>query len=127
MSYTGQIARHTLHDSIKSLAGKGNGSPNSALKAKMMSYYGKAKNWPIIAPSGNANYPIVETNVDQLSKGKNLSGKTFKGAIAGMPNQMTGPDLIKFWIGKGVVGRVETEIVGMVFYLLSLLVVGLFP
>ena len=62
-----------------------------------MSYYGKAKNRPIIAPSGNANYPIVETNVDQLSKGKNLSGKTFKGAIAGMPNQMTGPDLIKFW------------------------------
>ena len=100
VSYTGQIARHTLHDSIKSLAGKGNGSANPALKAKMMSYYGKAKNRPIIAPSGNANYPIVETNVDQLSKGKKLSGKTFKGAIAGMPNQMTGPDLIKFWIGK---------------------------
>ena len=33
VSYTGQIARHTLHDSIKSLAGKCNGSPNPALKA----------------------------------------------------------------------------------------------
>ena len=29
-----------------------------------------------------------------------MSGKTYKGAIPGMPNQMTGPDLIKFWIGK---------------------------
>ena len=29
-----------------------------------------------------------------------MSGKTYKGTISGMPNQMTGPDLIKFWIGK---------------------------
>ena len=101
VSYTGQIARHTLHDSLKKLAGKGNGNPNASLKAQMMSYYsGKDKNRPIIAPKGNSNFPIFQTNVDQLSKGKNLSGKTYKGAISGMPNQMTGPDLIKFWIGK---------------------------
>ena len=74
VSYTGQIARHTLHDSLKKLAGKGNGNPNAALKAQMMSYYdGKDKNRPIIAPKGNANFPISQTNVDQISKGKNLS------------------------------------------------------
>ncbi|MGY9014774.1 MAG: hypothetical protein ACKVG9_05710, partial [Rhodospirillales bacterium] len=28
VSYTGQIARHALHDSLKKLAGKGNGKPN---------------------------------------------------------------------------------------------------
>ena len=36
MGYTGQIARHVLHDSLKSLAGKGNGKPNPELKKKML-------------------------------------------------------------------------------------------
>ena len=38
-SYTGQMARHVLHNSLKKLAGKGNGKPNLDLKAKMLSYY----------------------------------------------------------------------------------------
>ena len=101
VSYTGQIARHALHESLKKLAGKGNGKPNLALKAKMMSYYdGKGAGRAIISPKGNITFPIVQSSVDQISKKKNLSGKTYKGAIFGMPNQMTGPDLIKFWIGK---------------------------
>ena len=101
VSYTGQIARHTLHESLKSLAGKGNGKSNPELKAKMMSYYaGKDAGRPILSPKGNSSFPIMQSAVDQLSKKKNLSGKTYKGTISGMPNQMTGPDLIKFWIGK---------------------------
>ena len=39
VSYTGQIARHVLHDSLKKLAGKGNGKPNPGLKAQMLSYF----------------------------------------------------------------------------------------
>ena len=39
VSYGGQIARHTLHDSLKKLATSGNGKPNLELKAKMMFYY----------------------------------------------------------------------------------------
>ena len=39
ISYTGQAARHVLHTSLKSLAGKGNGEPNPELKALMLSYY----------------------------------------------------------------------------------------
>ena len=101
VSYTGQIARHTLHESLKKLAGKGNGKPNPALKAKMMSYYsGKSSGRAIVSPTGNSSFPIIQTQVDQLSKKKNLAGKTYKGTISGMPNQMTGPDLIKFWIDK---------------------------
>ena len=43
-SYTGQMARHVLHNSLKKLTGKGNGKPNPELKAKMLSYYvGKTK------------------------------------------------------------------------------------
>ena len=101
VAYTGQIARHTLHDSIKKMASRGNGSPDAALKAMMMAYFsGKEAGRAIIAPTGSKDFPISETGVDQLSKGKNLSGKTYKGVISGMPNQMTGGELIKFWIGK---------------------------
>ena len=100
-AYTGQIARHILHDSLKKLAGKGNGKTNPKLEAEMLEYYsGKSKNRPIIAPKGSDVFPVVQTNVDQVSKGKNLSGKTYKGTISGMPNQMNGAELITFWIRK---------------------------
>ena len=53
-AYTGQIARHILHDSLKKLAGKGNGKTNPKLEAEMLEYYsGKSKNRPIIAPKGS--------------------------------------------------------------------------
>ena len=101
VSYTGQIARHVLHDSLKNLAGKGNGNANPELKAKMMSYYGeKTPNREIIAPKTKGSFIVKQTNVDQISKKKNLSGKTYKGTISGMPNNMTGPELITFWIDK---------------------------
>ena len=101
VAYTGQIARHVLHDSLKKLAGKGNGTPNPALKAQMMAYYsGKSPGRQIIAPATKGKFVIKQTMVDQISKKKNLIGKTYKGTIAGMPNNMTGSELIKFWIGK---------------------------
>ena len=46
------------------------------------------------------NNRLKKHKKNQLSKKKNLAGKTYKGTISGMPNQMTGPDLIKFWIDK---------------------------
>ena len=39
VSYTGQIARHILHDSLKKLAGSGNGAENAELKAMMTAYF----------------------------------------------------------------------------------------
>ena len=100
-AYTGQMARQVLHDSLKKLAGNGNGKPNPALKAKMNSYYsGKTKGRAIIAPKSKGKFVIKQTKVDQISKKKNLSGKTYKGTIAGMPNNMSGPALVKFWIDK---------------------------
>ena len=43
-SYSGQIARHLLHNSLKKLVGKGNGQSNENLKMQMMAYYsGKTK------------------------------------------------------------------------------------
>ena len=101
VAYTGQIARQVLHDSLKKMAGSGNGSANPALKAKMMSYFsGKDAGRVILAPKTKGPFVIMQTGVDDISKGKNLSGKTFKGTISGMPGNMTGSELVAFWIDK---------------------------
>ena len=44
VSYSGQIARHVLHDSLKKLAGKGDGGSNAAeIEAQMMKYFKGSK------------------------------------------------------------------------------------
>ena len=101
VAYTGQMARHVLHNSLKKLAGKGNGSPNAELKAQMMAYYaGKGPGRDIIDPASKGSFKIKQTKVDQISKKKELKGKTFKGLIPGFPGQKTGPEVIEFLIDK---------------------------
>ena len=44
VSYSGQIARHVLHDSLKKLSGTGNGVSNAAeIEAQMMKYFKGSK------------------------------------------------------------------------------------
>ena len=85
VSYSGQIARHVLHDSLKKLAGKGDGGSNAAaLEAQMMKYFkGSKEDLDIIAPASKGDFKIKQTKLNQISKGKNLSGKTYKGIING--------------------------------------------
>ena len=45
-------------------------------------------------------FTISQTGGDDISKGKNLAGKTYNGTISGMPNNMTGGELVTFWIDK---------------------------
>jgi len=106
-SYTGQMARHVLHNSLKKLAGNGNGKANPGLKAKMLSYYaGKDEGRQIIDPVSKGDFKIKQTMVDQISKGKNLKGKTYKGIINGFPGQMTGPEVFEFMIDKASSSKV---------------------
>ncbi len=101
VAYTGQIARHVLHDSLKKLANSGNGSPNPDLQAKMTAYYsGKDAGRAILAPKTKGPFAVKQSGIDDISKKKNLAGKTYKGTITGMPNNMTGPELVSFWIAK---------------------------
>ena len=94
VSYSGQAARNVLHDSLKKLASGGDA-------AAMLNYFeGKDAGRAIVAPTSKGAFKIKQTDVDAVSKGKNIAGKTYKGAITGMPGGMTGPDLVKFWIGK---------------------------
>ena len=94
VSYSGQIARHVQHDSLKDRSTKGN-------YAEMVAYYeGSDKNKQIWAPASKDGFPIKQTLLNEISKGKNLSGKTYKGTITAWPNNMTGPEVIDFWMDK---------------------------
>ena len=100
-SYTGQVARHVLHNSLKKLAGKVNGNPNPELKATMMSYYSsKDAGRKIIDPTSKGEFKVKQTMVDEISKGKNLKGKTYKGLVNGFPGQMSGPEVFELLIDK---------------------------
>ena len=94
VSYSGQAARNVLHDSLKKLASKGDA-------AAMTAYYeGKGPGRTIVAPATKGKFVVAQGTVDEVSKDKNIAGKTYKGAILGWPNAMTGPELVKFWIAK---------------------------
>lgn len=100
-AYKGQIARHLLNNSLKKLAGQGNGKPNPELKAKMLSYYaGKETGRLILDPQTKGDFKIKQNLIDDLSKGKNLKDKTFKGAVIGWPGQMSAPEVVEFMIDK---------------------------
>lgn len=101
VSYPGQIARHTLQNSLKILAGKGTGIANTDLEKKMLAYYeGKEPGRRIIDPVTKGKFVVKQSKVDELSIGKNLAGNTFQGVITGWPGNMTGPEVVKFMIGK---------------------------
>ena len=94
VAYTGQVARHVLHDSLKKLSSKGN-------MGDMMAYFqGSDTNLAIVAPASKEGFPIKQSSVNDISKGKNLSGKTYKGVINAWPGQMTGPEVLEFMIEK---------------------------
>lgn len=100
-SYTGQAARHLLHNSLKKLAGQGDGGNAEALKAQMTAYYaGKDDGRAILDPTTTDDFVIAQTEVDQVSGGKELRGKTYKGLINGWPGKMTGPEVIDFMIDR---------------------------
>ncbi|MEM9356333.1 MAG: DUF4856 domain-containing protein [Pseudomonadota bacterium] len=101
VAYTGQIARHVLHDSLKKIVDTNDAKSPAASKAKMLSYYkGKDAGRGIVHPKSKGSFKVLQANVDEISKSKELIGKTFKGTVTGMPNNMTGPELVEFWISK---------------------------
>ena len=95
VSYSGQIARHVLEQRLKKLAGKGNGGGNAAdLEAQMLSYFnGSDDDLPIIAPKSKDGFKIKQTSLHQISKGKNISGKFYDGAMPAWPGNMSGKDV----------------------------------
>ena len=96
VKYTGQMARHALHDSLKALVKTGDVS-------KMMAYYNGEDNLEIIAPKSKDDFVVKQTMISEIGSG-NLSGKMYKGYIPGWGN-LTGPEAIEHMMTKA--GEVE--------------------
>ncbi len=95
VSYTGQIARHLLHNNLKKAVSSG------ASVDEMMKYFKGSKDaLPILDPKSSDKFKVMQSDINELSKGKNLSGKTYKGMVPGWPGQMTGVEVIEFMINK---------------------------
>ena len=91
VKYTGQMARQALHDSLKALVKSGD-------VAKMMAYYNGEDGLEIIAPKSKDDFKIKQTMIADIGSG-NLSGKTYKGAVAGWGN-LTGPEVLEHMMTK---------------------------
>ena len=92
-SYGGQMARHMLHNGLKKAASSGD-------LAKMEMYFNGAESVAILDPKSSDKFPIKQTKVEELSKGKTLIKKTYKGRVIGWPGNMTGAEVIQFMMKK---------------------------
>ena len=95
VSYSGQIARHALEQSLKSLASRGNGGGNATeLEATMLSYFdGSDEDLTIIAPASKNDFVIKQSTINEISSGKNISGKFYDGLMSAWPGGMTGKEV----------------------------------
>lgn len=107
VSYSGQIARHVLHDSLKSLAGKGDGGANAAeLEAQMLAYFnGGNPDLPILAPADKDGVDVMQSTLGELSGGANLEGKFYNGAMPAWPGNMTGKGVIQHMIKQAAMSN----------------------
>jgi hypothetical protein len=96
VSYTGQVARSVLVESLKKLAGKGDGGANAAeIKAEMLKYFeGSDDKLAILAPKDKDGIDIKQSYVTDISKGKNVVGKFYDGAMPAWPGNKTGREVI---------------------------------
>ena len=89
VSYGGQVARHALHNSLKKVLSKGD-------EATMLQYLSsKANGLEIIDPVSKDGFKIKQTQIDQLSKGKDLLSSAYDGVITGWPGNPTGQELLQ--------------------------------
>jgi len=63
-------------------------SKGASLEQTQAYFSGKEPGRIIIDPASKDGFPMLQTHVDKISKGKNLSGKAYKGLISGMPGNL---------------------------------------
>ena len=95
VSYSGQVARHVLHNSLKKAISSGQ-------SLEVMNYYWAGQDGVLNAldPKSKDGFPVAETNINAISKGKNLNKKTYKAEVTGFPGEMTGPEVVEFWLSE---------------------------
>lgn len=95
VSYSGQIARHVMENSLRKLAKQGDGGGNAAeLEAKMIMYFdGSDEELPIVSPASVDGFEVKQKTVQEISSSANLAGKIYDGAMAGWPGGLTGKNV----------------------------------
>lgn len=96
VSYSGQMARNVIADSLKKLAGKGDGGGNAAaVEAEMLTYFNRSKkeDLPILSHKSKDGFKMKQATVGKISGGANLAGKYYGGAVSAWPGNMTGKEV----------------------------------
>ena len=88
VSYSGQVGRQLLHNSLKKAIGK-----NAGLDTLNSYFNGSDNDLPILDPVSSDKFMVDHSNVNDISK-TNLSGKAYKGDIAGWPGGMSGKEVL---------------------------------
>ena len=94
VSYSGQVGRQLLHNSLKKAI-----SNNESLDAMSAYFNGSDNALMLLDPKSSDTFKVDVTNINDVSK-TNLSGKAFKGEIAGWPGNMSGKAVLENMIAK---------------------------
>ena len=94
VSYSGQVGRQLLHNSLKKAI-----SNNEFLDAISAYFHGSDNALMLLDPKSSDTFKVDVTNINDVSK-TNLSGKAFKGEIAGWPGNMSGKAVLENMILK---------------------------
>ena len=95
VSYSGQVGRQLLHNSLKKAISK-----DASLETLQSYFNGSDGDLPILDPVSSDKFIVDHTNVNDISK-TNLSGKAYKGEMAGWPGGMTGKEVLASMIAHG--------------------------
>ena len=88
VSYSGQVGRQLLHNSLKKAIGSG-----ASLDVTMGYFNGADGVLPLLDPKSSDSFKVDVTDINTVSK-TNLSGKAYKGSIPGWPGNMTGKEVL---------------------------------
>ena len=92
VSYSGQVARQLLHNSLKKAVSAG-------ASLDVMNGYFNGSDGPLalLDPKSSASFKVDVTDINTVSK-TNLSGKAYKGSLPGWPGNMTGKEALESMI-----------------------------
>ena len=92
VSYSGQVGRQLLHNSLKKAIGSG-----ASLDVTMSYFNGSDGELPLLDPKSSDSFKVDVTDINTVSK-TNLSGKAYKGSLPGWPGNMTGKEVLESMI-----------------------------
>jgi len=95
VSYSGQVGRQLLHNSLKKAMSSG-----ASIDVLNGYFNGSDSALELLDPKSSDKFKVDVTNINDVSK-TNLSGKAYKGAINGWPGNMTGKEVLASMIERG--------------------------